>query len=374
MNEAAAGLQRAVDGLVNISTLEYVLNIANGHVEAGDVDKLVPSAKEMFNKVLASAQAVYDDPDATQEQVDTAWKTLMYAIQAMGFVPGDKTELIDLVAKAKALDLNAYEDGAEKDAFTAALQAAEDLIADDDAMELDIDAAYKALNDAMQNLIPKPAAGDKTELKKVIDEAEVKNSELDRYVDDAEAKQKFAEALAAAKEVYGKDGATQDEIDQAKNDLLDAMTGLRLRADKSNLEQWLEDLKAIDLSQYTEESAQVVRAVIAKAEALAAQDLDEGDQGLINAMVAEMAIAKAQLVPAVTEPEDPKPGDGSGESPNPDSSKPGGNASSQDGTGSEGKEATDEVPTTGDSAPIAALAMMAAAAIGTAFAKKKRER
>ena len=296
----------------------------------------------------------------------------MYAIQAMGFVPGDKTELIDLAAKAKALDLNAYEDGAEKDAFTAALQAAEDLIADDDAMELDIDAAYKALNDAMQNLIPKPAAGDKTELKKVIDEADVKNSELDRYVDDAEAKQKFADALAAAKEVYEKDGATQDEIDQAKNDLLDAMTGLRLRADKSNLEQWLEDLKAIDLSQYTEESAQVVRAVIAKAEALAAQDLDEGDQGLINAMVAEMAIAKAQLVPAVTEPEDPTLGDGSGESSNPDSSKPDGNASSQEGTGSEGKEATDEVPTTGDSAPIAAMSLLALAAAGTLLILKKR--
>ena len=180
--------------------------------------------------------------------------------------------------------------------------------------------------------------------------------------------------MAAAKEVYGKDGATQDEIDQAKNDLLDAMTGLRLRADKDNLNKWLEDLKAIDLSQYTEESAQVVRAVIAKAEALAAQDLDEGDQGLINAMVAEMAIAKAQLVPAVTEPEDPKPGDGSGESSNPDSSKPDGNASSQDGTGSEGKEATDEVPTTGDSAPIAAMSLLALAAAGAVLVITKRRK
>ena len=86
-----------------------------------------------------------------------------------------------------------------------------------------------------------------------------------------------------------------------------------------------------------------------------------------------MAIAKAQLVPAATKPEDPTPGDGSGESSNPDSSKPDGNASSQDGTGSEGKEATDEVPTTGDRAPIAAMSLLVVATLGAGLLLKKRK-
>ena len=82
-----------------------------------------------------------------------------------------------------------------------------------------------------------------------------------------------------------------------------------------------------------------------------------------------MAIAKAQLVPAATKPEDPTPGDGSGESSNPDSS----NASSQDGTGSEGKEATDEVPTTGDSAPIATISLLAVAVAGMILLRKNKK-
>ncbi len=153
------------------------------------------------------------------------------------------------------------------------------------------------------------------------------------------------------------------------------MTALRLRADKENLNKWLEDLKSIDLSQYTEESAAVVRAAIAKAEALAEQDLDKNEQGLVDAMVAEMESAKAQLDPAPADPgnqEDPNPGDGSGDSSAPNDSKPNDDASSQNPTGSEGKEATDEVPTTGDSAPIAALSALVLAAAGVLLLKKRR--
>ena len=131
------------------------------------------------------------------------------------------------------------------------------------------------------------------------------------------------------------------------------MDGLRLRANKDNLEQWLEDLKSIDLSQYTEESAAVVRAVIARAEALAAQDLSSFEQNLIDEMVAEMANAKAQLVPAAGT-EDPK--------------NPGQNGSSQGGSSADGK-----APTTGDSTPIAALSVMALATVGALFMLKKRK-
>ena len=134
-------------------------------------------------------------------------------------------------------------------------------------------------------------------------------------------------------------------------------------------------MKSIDLSQNTEESAAVVRAAIAKAEALAVQDLDKNEQGLVDAMVAEMESAKAQLDPAPADPgnqEDPNPGDGSGDSSAPNDSKPNDDASSQNPTGSEGKEVTDEVPTTGDSAPIAALSALVLAAAGALLLKKRR--
>lgn len=342
---------------VNKNTLEMVIALAQAHVDNGDVDKLVPSAKEKFMNVLNAAKETYASETATQIEVDQAWKDLMTAIQGMGFVPGDKTELIELVAKAKALDLNAYEDGAEKDAFTAALEAAEELVDDPDAMELDIDAAYQALNNAMQNLIPKPVTGDKSELKKAIDVAE--SFDLNLYVDD-ENKESFLEILTEAKDMYdNNDTATQAEIDAMTDKLLTATAKLRLRADKETLNKWLEDLQSIDLSQYTEESAQVVRAVIAKAQALAAQDLSRFEQYLIDEMVEEMMEAKAQLVPSA-DSEDPKDPD--------DSSNPG----KPGDDGSQSKDPTDKAPTTGDSAPLAALSVLALAAAGALVLLKKR--
>ena len=301
--KAYASLESAARALVNRSTLKIVLGLATAHKEAGEVDQLVPSAKEQFMKALAAAQAIYDKPDASQEETDGAWKSLMKVIHALGFRPGDKTGLIALVEKAGALNLSGYEDGAEKDAFAAALQAARDLIADKDAMELDLSAARMALDEAMKNLIPKPAAGDKTELKKVI--AVAAGYDMSNYVDDAGAKKAFADALQAAREVDAKDGARQDEIDAAKGDLLAAMTKLRLRADKASLNEWLDALKGIDLTQYTGETANVVREVIARAEALAAMDLGKDQTALIEAMIAEMENARAQLVPASADPEEP---------------------------------------------------------------------
>ena len=350
INEATAALQSAVDGLVNISTLEYVLGIANGHVAAGDVDKLIPTAKEQFNKALASAQAVYDDPNATQEQVDSAWKMLMTVIQALGFVPGDKTELATLVESMKTVDLGAYEDGAEKDAFKEALAEAEALLADDDAMELDIKAAVEALEDAFAALKPLPVAGDKSELKKAIDVAE--GFDLSLYVDDAN-KESFLEILAEAKDMYdNNDTASQAEIDAMTKKLLDASASLRLRADKETLNKWLEALKGLDLSQYTEASAAAVRAAIANAEALAAEDLGTDQQALIQAAIAQMQNAYSGLELSAQEPAPSDPGD--------DSS-------------SDGKPATDDVPTTGDSLPLIAISTLGIAVAGAwLLIRKKR--
>ena len=354
------GAAEYVSAPVNKSTLKIVLDLANAHVAAGDVDKLIPTAKEQFNTALTSAQAIYDDPASTQEQVDKAWKTLMNVIHALNFVPGDKTDLATLVEQAKGLNLDEYLDGAEKDAFTAALTEAEAMIADQDAMKADIDAAYKVLDDAMKALVPKPEPGDKSELKKVIDEGDVKTAELDKYVDDKPAKEAFADALQAAKDMYGKEDATQEEIDAAKLDLLIAMNNLRLRADKSNLNDWLEKLKAIDLSEYTAETADVVRAVIARAEVLASKDLGDNEIDQIEAMVAEMMNAEAQLVKSAPEEEDP----GSSSTPS-DNSKPEEESSSSSNGG--------KTPTTGDSLPVVALSVMALASAGAWLLLKRKK-
>lgn len=368
IDTAAENLTNAINGLVNRRTLKIVLDMAKEHKENGDVDKLIPTAQEQFNTALELTQAIYDNPNATQDQVDNAWRLLMNVIQALGFVPGDKTELTNLVTEAQNLNLDEYQDGEAKDAFREALKEAQALLEDPDAMELDLDAAYQALDEAMTALkeFPKPSEGDKSELRKVIREAE--GYQLDQYVD--EGKDAFTAALEAAKAMESKEGASQAEIDAARFDLLTAMAGLRLRADKSSLNEWLENLKSIDLSQYTEESANVVRLAIARAEALAAQDLSEGDEALIQAIIAEMANAKAQLVPAAPvdpdEPENSVP-DASGQEEETNT------GSAVKDTTSQGKPAAEKAPATGDFAPVAALSIMAVAAAAALLLRRKRK-
>lgn len=380
VQNALAAIQTARENLVNISTLKVVIDLANGYVEAGALEGLVPTVVEQFNNILAEAEAVYANPDATQAQADNAWKKLMTAMHALGFEQGDKTDLAALVAQAENLNMAAYEDGAEKDAFKAALKAAQEILADPDAMKADIDAAYTALQTAMDNLIPAELEGDKSQLQKVYDEAIT--YDLDQYVDDMEAKAAFTAALEAAKEVLDKEGATQGEIDKAWSDLLNAMDALRLRADKTTLNEWLERLKAYDLSKYTEESAAAVRVAISEAEALAAQDLSEDDEDLIRAAVAKMMAAEQGLE---LKAEEPDPGDDSSAPAEPSepgdensSSKPddGSSSDSQAGSSSEqvGASSGDkETPTTGDAAPIAAVSLLAVAAAGVLLALKRRK-
>ena len=356
---AITQMDEAKAALVNITTLRYVINLANGHVEAGDLEGLVPSAVEEFNKALEEANTVYADANATEEQVDAAWKKLMNVIHGLGFEKGDKTALTELVNTAKALDLVDYQDGAEKTAFETALSEAEAVLTDPDAMKADIDAAYTKLREAMDALIPVPAAGDKSELQKVYDEASA--YDLNKYVDDKAAKDAFATALGAAKAVLEKEDAQQSEIDEAWSNLLTAMSGLRLRADKSSLEEWIENLKSIDLSLYTEESANAVRLAIAEAEALAAQDLGQDQIGLIQAAIVKMENAKLGLQLSA---------DVSGDDNN--SSDP----SSKEETSSPSENSTTaggKTPTTGDSAPIAAISLLAIAAAGVLLGLKKRK-
>lgn len=151
---------------------------------------------------------------------------------------------------------------------------------------------------------------DKALLKDVIDEAD--SYQLDRYVD-GQAKENFQEVLKAAKDVYAKADATKEEIDGARMELINAMDKLRLRADKANLNEWIEELKKLDLSRYTEESGAVLLNALARAEALAAKDLGTESNALIAQAIAELQQARENLV---LKTDDGQPGDASGEAQN----------------------------------------------------------
>lgn len=262
--QAVTDLESAMNGLADRSILKMIIEIADGHVQNGDLEQVIPIVKEQFESALKEANNVYKNPNASQNEIDDAWENMMDAIQGLGFTKGDKTELIILVGKSAILDLGQYEDGQEKDTFIKALKAAREVLDDPNAIQDEIEKAYAELEAAKDGLVAIPEKADKRELEKVVLKAEA--YDLSKYVDGTE-KDTFTATLAAAADMLrNNDDATQTEVEKATADLLAAMAKLRLRADKSVLTEAISKAKAVNASRYTKESVNTMNHALKEAE------------------------------------------------------------------------------------------------------------
>ena len=208
------------DDEISTAVLEYALSLA----ETADTEGVVDSVVKSFNDAKAAAEAILarvqaGDTSVTQEMVDESWQNLIKAMQYLSFKQGDKTDLQKVIDMAKSLDLSEYLDEGQQ-AFTDALEAAEAVLADGDAMQEEVDQSWKDLLKAMSELRLKP---DKDALKDLIDEANGMSTEGA----DEETIAVFQNALAAAVSVYDNEQATEEEVVTAEEGLQAALDQLR---------------------------------------------------------------------------------------------------------------------------------------------------
>ena len=290
--ETAAGALQLRATEMDKELLKKVIDYANAQKEeGGDYHKAIESVKKSFDAALENAEKVYAETEVASTQVTEAWTTLMNEIHKLGFIAGDKTKLQADYDIYSQLNLDNYLDGAEKDAFIAALDNALTVLKDGDAMANEVDAADQALIDAANALILK---GDKTQLKKAVEEAN--KFDLNNYVEAGQSE--FTAALSAADEVLGNDQATQTMVDEALNTLLEAMLNLRLKADKSLLTAAAEKAAAVDVSLYSEESVARFNAAQEAVNAmLADENLSVENQAAANAAAKELEEAILALEP-----------------------------------------------------------------------------
>ena len=208
-------------GEISTAILEYAIGLAEG----ASTDGVVDAVKENFDNALQNAKDVLarvqeGDASVTQNEVDAAWSGLIKAMQYLEFKKGDKTDLEKVIALADEMNsnLDAYLD-AGKDAFTAALAEAKDVYADGNAMEDDVDTAWRNLMDAMAELRLRP---DKDLLEDLINQAEGLN-EADY---EAESFAAVSSALEEAKDVFANENATQEEVDESSAALKSALAKL----------------------------------------------------------------------------------------------------------------------------------------------------
>lgn len=257
-----------------------------------------------------------------------------------------------------------------KNLFAEAIAEGEAVMADENATYDEVMDATVKLMKAIQALDMK--AADKTDLEMAAELAQ--GIDLTKYVEAGQAE--FQQALAAAQEVLVDGDAMQADADTAWNALVDAISNLRLKADKSTLEDLLNSVADLDLSQYTEESAAVFRTALANAQAvLADETLTEDGQQTVDDAVQALNDAKAQLQFKDTSNGDgngntgDNTGNGDGNTGNGDSQTPdkgdnsGNNNSGNNNAGNSNAKA--DTPKTGDTTmPYAMLAAVIALAAG----------
>ena len=214
-----------VDKWILQSMYEYALTCST--------EGVVDSAKEYFEKVLAEAEAVLNDPAATEEDVDTAWQNLLEGIWGLGIVQGDKTNLLKLIEAAEAMVEN-------EDKYVTtnwqqlldALEAAKAVADNGDALDEDIQPAEEALLNAM---VLQRYKANKANLQELVEK--VQTMDLTVYTDESVAV--LQNVLKAAVMVLDDETLSIDDqkvVDQAEIELLSAVEDLELKEDTTTTE------------------------------------------------------------------------------------------------------------------------------------------
>lgn len=293
VDQAASALLAAMDQLVPLESLPVDRSVLDALIAAAHTKQpadYTPESWQLLSDALAAAEAV--PAEADQAAVNAARDTLLAALrQLQAPVPVDKTALQALVDTAEQCVQQDYTPESWQP-FAQALAQAKLVLADPDADQAAVDAAYGALESAM-NALEKPAVVDKTALNALIQTA------LDKVQDDytPESWNVFHKALLAAQAVSADENATQQQVNDALAALqagLDQLVPAAVQADKTALLAAIQQAKSKDRSAYTAESWAVLEQALAEAERVAA--LEDASQSQIDQAKAALEQAIAALV------------------------------------------------------------------------------
>ena len=240
------------------------------------------------------------------------------------------------------------------------------------ASQPDIDAAAKALDDAIKAL-KLAQTPDKTKLAAAITEAEKLVADKAKYK--PETWTPFEKALTKAKEVNAGNIYPQSQVDKALKALEETKITLIKIGDKTALKAAIDTAKTYTKDKYSGDAMKwgLFENALAAAEKVYADE--NADQTQVDDAKAKLESTQSKLV--ASEPEAEDKGDNAGDTTNPDA--PGASAdgevvdATEEATEGEGEESTDEgkKKKCGSSVALSALAIVGV--FGTALVIKKRD-
>ena len=227
---AVESIEKSIEGLI-----EEESNLSNKHLQIAveealkitdeELSNIAPAVVEEFKAALEEAQAILANKEATQEEVNKSFDRLSKVMQMLSFEKGNKEYLIQLVERINSLNSNDYI-VSTWDKLQEVLVKANNVIADQNAMEEEVSKTYDELLKAFLELRLKPS---KDKLQDLINKAE----SLDSSKYTKESWSVLERKLKVAKDVLADENSTEKEISEAAKGLEDAIDGLVI-ADAGN--------------------------------------------------------------------------------------------------------------------------------------------
>ena len=203
------------------------INTANEKL--AQTDAYTPASLEALQNAVDEDQTVYNKADATQTEVDNAKANVEAKIAALK-EKADKSAL-RLAVKAAEGEAALTDKYTEESiaALQTAIDAANRVLADDNATQAEVDAQVEAVNAAKAALEEKKAPVVKEELEKAVADATEVVGATDKYT--AASLAALQSAIDAANAVLQDPDATQDEIDAAVQAVKEAKAALKAKDD-----------------------------------------------------------------------------------------------------------------------------------------------
>lgn len=287
ISDAAAALLEAIDGLVavdpSVDKAALAKTIALGQLsyERNVLASMTAGEQERFNTAFTSAKTAMYDPRATQAAVNAAQAALNETITALNLGLADKSGLQEAYDEAAGLTLTDYDSAEKAAAFKQARDKAKALLSDENTLQREADGLVPELRAAQSAMVA--TKKDRSILETTIAGAEQKLSDVEsgKYVEvDV---RRFQNALSMAKTVLNTPESSQSEIDAAVDRINSATANLRLAANKEALKKLIERVEKMDLSGYTANRVEALRAALdAAKDVLNDPTLSTDEQGMVD--------------------------------------------------------------------------------------------
>ena len=274
----------------NKTALKIAIDIAS-LISEESLENVIPVIVDEFKAALSEANEVYNNTSVTQKEVNNAFDRLANAMQKLEFYKGNKTKLIEAIEEANSKQEEDYTANSWK-ALQEALQEANKILADENVMQKEVDEATNKLQEALDNLV---TTVDKSLLQVFVEY--VSGLDSNKYT---EATWKAFETELTEANVILKDvNATQEQVDNAYNQLVKAYLDLRLIPDKSLLEELINKAEGLNSTNYTKATFDGLKDALNEAKAVF-NDPNATQEQVNNAKdVLEKAINSLEVITTV---------------------------------------------------------------------------